>query len=296
MASRTKQWIVLVVAFVVAAVVIHDRYTPYTNVGYQKDSIIQMISTEVENQLQNRQQNRKTGKDPLRITEWWQASSLLKWDWEKPPEYLCGEMVKKGNWHVCMDKLFNIKPPCLVYSFGIWNDFSFDDAMGRLGCEVHSFDPSIGKKSHNRSDNVHFHDIGLSGTDDDMFVPTKNIYVNKTTTWKVRRLGTIKAMLGHADKHIDYLKMDVESSEWPALKDVVRSDLLSAVRQFGIEWHLFSAYPSKHQYVGFYKTVMAIKETGFRTIRSDFHKKNFRERGWRLQADVNYVNTLYTDL
>ena len=30
---------------------------------------------------------------------------------------------------------------CLVYSFGVGEDFTFDDAMAKRGCEVHSFDP-----------------------------------------------------------------------------------------------------------------------------------------------------------
>ena len=50
----------------------------------------------------------------------------------------------KGKWGIYQDEPFDVKPPCLVYSFGINWDFSFDDAMGKLGCEVHSFDPSMG--------------------------------------------------------------------------------------------------------------------------------------------------------
>ncbi|XP_046368096.2 probable methyltransferase-like protein 24 [Haliotis rufescens] len=232
-------------------------------------------------------------KDPLKITEWWQASSLLKWDWEKPPEYKCTPIVRKGNWHVCMDGNYAVKPPCLVYSFGIWDDWSFDDAMGALGCEVHSFDPSIGLKDFNRSKNVHFHDIGLSGTDSDSYVATKDIYVKNKQIWKIRRLESIMKMLGHTNRHIDVLKIDVETSEWPTAKDLAESGVLSKVRQFAVEWHLFPAYPSKDKYVEFYTSVQGMKDKGLRTFRADFHNRKYGEESWTLQADVNYVNILF---
>lgn len=76
-------------------------------------------------------------------TDWWKAASFLELDFRnRPKDYLCKTITSKGNWYVCMDKKFYVSKPCLVYSFGIGNDFSFDDAMAKLGCEVHSFDPS----------------------------------------------------------------------------------------------------------------------------------------------------------
>ncbi|XP_046546435.1 probable methyltransferase-like protein 24 [Haliotis rubra] len=201
----------------------------------------------------------------------------------------------RGNWHICNDNKFEVKPPCLVYSFGIWNDWSFDDAMGARGCEVHSFDPSIGLKPFDRSKNVHFHDLGLSGEDSDTYVPTKDIYVKKRTTWKIRRLKTIMEMLGHTNRHLDYLKIDIETSEWPAVKDIVESGLFSQIRQFSVEWHLFPTYPSRSEYVGIYASVAAMKEQGLRTFRASFHGKDYRNETFRFQADVNYVNILYKD-
>ncbi|XP_046546444.1 uncharacterized protein LOC124256498 isoform X2 [Haliotis rubra] len=235
----------------------------------------------------------QSAKDPLRITEWWQASSLLKWDWEKPPEYTCGKMEMRGSWRICNDNNFEVKPPCLVYSFGIWKDWSFDDAMGALGCEVHSFDPSIGLKSFDRSQNVHFHDLALSYKDSDTYVPPKDRYVKTKTTWKIRRLKTIMEMLGHTNRHLDVLKIDIETSEWPAVKDIAESGLFSKVRQFSVEWHLFPTHPNRSEYINCYTSVMAMKEQGLRTFRSLFHKQNYEEKTFRFQADVNYVNILH---
>ncbi|XP_048254963.1 uncharacterized protein LOC124135313 isoform X2 [Haliotis rufescens] len=52
--------------------------------------------------------------------------------------------LKDGGWEVCHDQQYRIPNNCLVYSAGINNDFSFDDAIAKqYGCKVHSFDPSV---------------------------------------------------------------------------------------------------------------------------------------------------------
>jgi hypothetical protein len=47
-----------------------------------------------------------------------------------------------GQKTVCMDKLFNdvTSGDCLVYSFGIGNECSFEVAMADMGCKVRAFD------------------------------------------------------------------------------------------------------------------------------------------------------------
>ncbi|XP_046334938.2 probable methyltransferase-like protein 24 isoform X1 [Haliotis rufescens] len=233
------------------------------------------------------------GKDYLRFTKWWQASALFKWEWEKPMEYSCKTIVPMGNWHVCMDHPYTIKPPCIVYSFGISNDWTFDDAMGKHGCEVHCFDPSIGKQDFNRSPNVHFHNLGIAGYDSDTFEARKDVYVHHKQIWKIRRLKSVMEMLGHANKTIDVLKIDVETSEWPTAKDLVGSGVLSKVRQFLIEWHLFFDYPSTDKYLELYNTYMAVKDQGFSTFKVDFHHNTIKKNNLLFQADVDYVNTAY---
>lgn len=48
-----------------------------------------------------------------------------------------------GGYYVCLDEAVKpIKDNCLVYSFGVRDDWSFDEAMQKIfGCEIHSFDP-----------------------------------------------------------------------------------------------------------------------------------------------------------
>jgi hypothetical protein len=50
-----------------------------------------------------------------------------------------------SGWLACNDAAFNeiVKSKkCIVYSFGLGFDWSFDSALERLGCELHGFDPS----------------------------------------------------------------------------------------------------------------------------------------------------------
>jgi len=134
-----------------------------------------------------------------------------------------------GGYEACMAKA--VRPDnrsCLVYSFGISEDWSFDEAWAKYGCEVHSFDPSIGLEDHVHSPNVTFHKLGLWGND----------YKNRNG-WKLERFSTIKKRLGHEKRIIDALKIDVEGGEWPFLRDVIYTDRtsLSNVRQLYIELH-----------------------------------------------------------
>ena len=48
-----------------------------------------------------------------------------------------------GGWVVCDDDLVNRSAErCVVYSYGLGADWSFDKALEGIGCEIHGFDPS----------------------------------------------------------------------------------------------------------------------------------------------------------
>jgi len=54
----------------------------------------------------------------------------------------------EGQKAVCLDVDFLAKAKagqCLVYSFGIDTDWTFEEAMANLGCKVRAFDPTIDK-------------------------------------------------------------------------------------------------------------------------------------------------------
>ena len=139
--------------------------------------------------------------------------------------------VIDGSRPVCLDLLSTHN--CTVLSFGINNDFSFDLAMEDLGCTVHAFDPTMGVGDFRKSSGVFFHNMGI-GVEDQIHRQTP-----------VASLGTLVRQLGlQGGGVIDYVKLDVESSEWGVLEQQLRErgDLLR-VRQLAIEFHLISWRP-----------------------------------------------------
>ncbi|XP_069104694.1 probable methyltransferase-like protein 24 [Argopecten irradians] len=137
--------------------------------------------------------------------------------------------TKDGGWDVCSTEIKQPDDSCLVYSFGIQFDFSFDDAISTVfGCEVHSFDPSMHQKDHLHKANVHFHATGLSDY---------NGVSNDMASWKMRTLVEIRKELNHVDRNIDVIKMDIESWEWNVIPDILKTSQLAGVKQFLVEFH-----------------------------------------------------------
>ncbi|KAI9553598.1 hypothetical protein GHT06_021519 [Daphnia sinensis] len=143
-----------------------------------------------------------------------------------------GVIAPDGYTAVCLDQ--SISPVfnnCLVYSFGIHNQWTFDEDMADFGCHVYSFDPSMNVGNHNRSERIHFYDIGLDG---------KN-RLHPTTGWKMRTASSIYHMLTSqhgATTIIDVLKMDIEFSEWDAIPQMLQSGFLTdKVKQLAVEIH-----------------------------------------------------------
>ena len=61
-----------------------------------------------------------------------------------------------GHKFVCLDKFYEdvINGRCLIYSFGIAGDWSFEESMAELGCTIRAFDPTIESKSKPATDLV----------------------------------------------------------------------------------------------------------------------------------------------
>ena len=95
----------------------------------------------------------------------WQELASAVFDYIERPHARCDKAVRIGGqpdyksrkfdgykW-VCLDPALGLldTDSCLIYSFGVDHDWSFDDNVQRLQCEIHAFDPSIGLKDHQRS-------------------------------------------------------------------------------------------------------------------------------------------------
>lgn len=157
------------------------------------------------------------------------------------PKALCQTHVVLGGTtnkkqQVDGDKVICVKPgpglqhPCIVYSFGTANDWSFDEAVhSKFGCQVFSFDPSMGVDDHMHGNGIWFYNMGIGEF---------NVNVKKNQIWKIRTLDNILEMLGHRNKTIDVLKMDIEGAEYVVIEDLLEKGLLKLVNHLCIEIHL----------------------------------------------------------
>ncbi|XP_018007209.2 uncharacterized protein LOC108665009 [Hyalella azteca] len=133
-----------------------------------------------------------------------------------------------GNKAVCLDE--NIAPTpgaCTVLSFGINNEWSFDDAMEEYGCKVFAFDPTMQQPAHTRGRDIHFQPWGLGG-----ITGIKNkipVLTYRDILKKIRKEDSI----------IDYLKIDIEGFELDFFENVLDEDveLLANIKQIGMEIH-----------------------------------------------------------
>ena len=168
-----------------------------------------------------------------------------------------GTAGSDGGYDVCLD---NLHPGnCVVYSVGTRDNPSFDIAMGRYGCEVHSFDPTLDQQGLSKvvqqlglaANNVTFHDVGIGGRD---FTAARGTAPwqwpglgygrsSNSKVWTLRTLESLMHQLGH--KRIDVFKMDAEGAEWPVLEHLLSGEWArerlaagSIIRQLILEVHL----------------------------------------------------------
>ena len=140
----------------------------------------------------------------------------------------CGGNYPDGQKFVCMDSILrDIEAGnCVVYSFGIKNDWSFEDIMDRIGCAVYAFDPSV-DFPRQRGNKITFEKIGVTATTNEK----KRLY----------SLSDILERNSHSDLKISYLKFDIERHELAGLPAWYASGALQHVQQFGFEFHLREA-------------------------------------------------------
>ncbi|XP_071746644.1 probable methyltransferase-like protein 24 isoform X1 [Lepeophtheirus salmonis] len=168
--------------------------------------------------------------------------------------------VDGAKW-MCIDDIMRdvSRNKCVVYSFGINNDWSFDDQLANIGCKVFSFDPTMKIDTHQRSKNLMFYKLGISSESNDQYKSLKDIF----------------QLTKNTNKYITYLKMDIEGHEREVLKSVLNSSLLKNVKQIAMEWHLTRTKNSVEIY---YDILRKLYKQGFRIISYEpngcYGKKN----------------------
>lgn len=152
-----------------------------------------------------------------------------------------------GGWPVIKGSL---GPDSCVFSFGVGEDVSFDLALiEKCGCRVFAFDPTPRcldwLAGQELPELFVFHPVGLSDStktlrfyapDNDKFVSytqSEARSVNEMVELPVRSLREIANDL--EARNLDFVKMDVEGSEYDAIPEMLRSGPLP--RQLCIEFH-----------------------------------------------------------
>jgi len=152
-----------------------------------------------------------------------------------------------GGWNLC-DTFASCTAAdpgkCVVYSYGIRDDFSFDAACEQRFCEVHGFDPSVHLEAQYAGIRRSFHlqGLGPSGTYAPGTAPFRwpgmdYLRSSNTETWKLMSVTDTMASLKHSNVKI--LKIDAEGAEWSALDDLLSTGFFESgkVEQFMMELH-----------------------------------------------------------
>ncbi|KAJ7695790.1 methyltransferase domain-containing protein [Mycena rosella] len=154
------------------------------------------------------------------------------WDFF-PPAYQCPHRVQRlgtmgdGGKYICGIERVAAKPACVVYSFGINSESSFEaDIMRRApSCEVWGYDysvpafgPEITTDTH-LAPRAHFFPYALGGTD---------AHTADPPMWTLQGL-----MRANGHSFIDILKIDIEGSEFATLTAVVDAFASKGALPFG---------------------------------------------------------------
>ena len=153
----------------------------------------------------------------------------------------------QGGWMICLD---SIKPNnCVVYSFGLGADWSFDSAAEEYGCEVHGFDPTgslwrnkmhgaeysnINYQVQYPSEKKFFHNWGVGPADYAVYpsgsIPQEwpglgdpALSKSNIEPWEMKSIKRTFIDLKHT-AGIQVLKIDVEGAEWDSIAALL-SDL-----------------------------------------------------------------------
>ena len=126
-----------------------------------------------------------------------------------------------------------------VYSVGIADNWQFDEAMGRLGCEVHSFDPTVDLPSE-LAQRVTFHKMGFAYAG---IGETKLADAYNAVDGPLLSLEQVADRLGHRGRRLDVLKIDCEGCEWGIIQELGRPHPpLTGPDNLVLEIHLSKEY------------------------------------------------------
>lgn len=209
------------------------------------------------------------------------------------PQVTCRAVTRMGKlldggWELCEDPEYRPIPgSCLVYSYGIGDDFSFDDDMANYGCEVHSFDPTMFEsKDYARSTHVHFHPRGLGGSDRQVLIPKNKRLINA----HVDTIATHRRMFNHQPHttRLDVVKIDVEGFELESLMTSLDDGSLADTRQLIFETHLMHGGMSEPVQDAYIKYLLLLRKVYAKGYRIYATHRNYMFSRFFSTADKKY--------
>ncbi|KAJ7212193.1 methyltransferase domain-containing protein [Mycena pura] len=218
----------------------------------------------------------------------WPAYTV--WDFF-PAAYNCPHEIRRlgalgdgGKW-VCGISRVETKPDCIVYSFGINHESSFEAEIlaNTEHCEiwgydfsVKSFGPEIPRSQAHRT---HFRRYGLAGTD-------KHGPDDKD---KMYTLESLMKLNSHT--HIDILKIDIERWEFETLTALIKPYLTSKkplpFGQLQLEIHIWDM--SFAEYFEWWETLEAAGLRPFWT-EPNLVYQNYNKKGTPDLAEYSFLN------
>lgn len=168
---------------------------------------------------------------------------LLRQDF---PLLTLGDTINECHWTLCPEGLGT---QSVVYSGGVGNDISFEHALvEQFGCSVVMIDPSpTGRQTMSRPENkipqFRFFPVALGGHSGSLNLTSPMnsaegswyLQQGKPGELKVPCTDLLTLMQQNHHQHIDFLKIDIEGSEYEVVDDILRRHI--PVRQICVEFH-----------------------------------------------------------
>jgi len=153
-----------------------------------------------------------------------------------------------GDKFVCLDQILD-QDQCVIYSFGISSDWTFEDQMDELDCYIYAYDHTTLALPW-RGQNIKFFKTGVG------YGPS------------LKPLSQIIKENSHQTTVIDYLKIDIEGYEFSdgGFTDWIKSGALTHVKQLAIELHINHEENNERQYIEILKILQDLYVMGFKVI------------------------------
>ena len=162
-----------------------------------------------------------------------------------------GRLGDGGKWVCGLSRYEQTSKPCIVYSFGIQQESSFEEELlERTNCELWGYDFSVDEfgpqLKTKMKDRAHFTKAGISGKTD------------TTQNPPYYSIADLMDINGHT--HVDVLKMDIEGYEFESLTSLLQAfdDGEVPVSQILIEIHLDPGRKSVDDFLAWWESLEAV--------------------------------------